>query len=432
MSIMSERGRAAKAAGIRLAATDGAARNQALSAMADALDERRAEIIAANQADMERSKAENLDAPLLKRLSFDDHKIDDVIAGIRSLMLLDDPLGLTKLATELAPGMELYRVTCPLGVIGIIFESRPDAFVQISSLCLKSGNAVLLKGGREALLTNRILGEIIEAATVATGMPAAWIQNLESREDVGAMLALDDYIDLIIPRGSNAFVKYIMDNSNIPVLGHADGICHVYLDKAADLTKAVAVTVDAKTQYVAVCNAVETLLVHKDIAAEVLPLLKTALEAKKVLLKGDEATRAIIEVEAATDEDWATEYLDYILSIKIVDDIDEAIDHINTYGSGHTDAIVTEDKDAAKSFMMLVDTADVFLNCSTRFADGFRFGFGAEVGVSTSKIHARGPVGLEGLLSYKYKLFGNGDIVADFAEGKRAFTHVPLAKKSPF
>lgn len=428
---MSQRGRIAKQAGIALSATDTDTRNGALAAIAKALDRRRAEIIAANTRDYERSVSENLAAPLLKRLTFDDHKIDDVIDGIRSLMALTDPLGATRLATELDEGLELYKVTCPIGVIGIIFESRPDAFVQISTLCLKSGNAVLLKGGREALETNRILCEIISEATKAAGIPEGWIQNLESRDDVNAMLALDEYIDLIIPRGSNSFVKYIMDHSNIPVMGHSDGICHVYVDKAADIDKAVKITVDAKTQYVAACNAAETLLVHRDIAEAFLPALKTAMDEKQVRLKGDAAVQNIIAVETADETDWATEYLDYTLSIRIVDSLETAIDHINTYGSGHTDVILTEDAAAAKTFTTLVDSAGVFWNCSSRFSDGFRFGFGAEVGISTSKLHARGPVGLEGLLSYKYKLIGHGDIVADYAEGKKTFTHVPLDKDCP-
>lgn len=428
---ISERGKMAKMAGIKLSATDTATRNAALLAIADALDANKEAIFAANQADYDRSTAENLAAPLLKRLIFDAHKIQDCIDGIHSLVALKDPLDATRMATELDEGLDLYKVTCPIGVIGIIFESRPDAFVQISTLCLKSGNAVLLKGGREALETNKMLCKIIADATKALGLPDAWIQNLESREDVAGMLALDDYIDLIIPRGSNSFVKYIMDNSNIPVMGHSDGICHAYIDDTASIEKAIAISVDAKTQYVAACNTIETLLVHKDIAAALLPGLKAAMDKKQVHLKGDDRVRAIIDVEAATDADWATEYLDYILSIKVVDSLEEAIDHINTYGSGHTDVIVTETQASAKTFTTLVDSAGVYVNCSSRFADGFRYGFGAEVGISTSKLHARGPVGLDGLLSYKYKLIGHGDIVDDFAEGKRHFTHKSLDESCP-
>ncbi|MDO4288820.1 MAG: glutamate-5-semialdehyde dehydrogenase [Eubacterium sp.] len=428
---MSQRGRTAKQAGIALSATDTQTRNNALAKIAEALDARRTEIVAANSRDYARSVDEKLAAPLLKRLTFDDHKIDDVIDGIKSLIALKDPLGETRLATELDEGLDLYKVTCPIGVIGIIFESRPDAFVQISTLCLKSGNAVLLKGGREALETNRILCEIISQATEAAGIPAGWIQNLESRDDVSAMLALDEYIDLIIPRGSNSFVKYIIDNSNIPVMGHSDGICHVYVDQAADIDMAVKIAVDAKTQYVAACNTAETLLVHRAVADAFLPALRAALAQKNVQLKGDASVCGIIDIQPATAEDWQTEYLDYILSIKMVDSLDEAIDHINTYGSGHTDVIVTADEAAAKRFTTLVDSAGVFWNCSSRFSDGFRFGFGAEVGISTSKLHARGPVGLDGLLSYKYKLIGHGNIVADYAEGKKSFTHQPLDRDCP-
>ena len=310
-------------------------------------------------------------------------------------------------------------------MIGVVFESRPDALVQISALCLKSGNAVLLKGGSEAANTNRILAETISAAGEKAGLPSGWLQLLETREDVAAMLALDEYIDLVVPRGSNEFVRYIMNNTNIPVLGHADGICHVYIESDADMQMAIDVTVDSKCQYVAVCNAAETLLVHRDIAAEFLPKAKASLEQNGCRLLGCEKTAAIINIEPANEQDWATEYLDYILSIKIVDDLDAAIEHINRYGSGHTDAIVTADKAKAEKFMSHIDSANVLVNCSTRFSDGFRYGFGAEVGISTNKIHARGPVGLEGLVIYKYKLIGTGQIVEDYAgdNSKKKFTH---------
>lgn len=416
---MEKRGKIARDAGIQLAALDTNTRHQALLAIAQALKNRKKEILMANQLDLKRSEQEGLDKPLLKRLVFDEDKINDVIEGIHSLVRLDDPLGATRLATELDDGLDLYKVTCPIGVIGVIFESRPDAFVQISTLCLKSGNAVLLKGGSEALETNRILCQIIDSS--AKGIPNGWIQNLESRDEVTAMLALDQYIDLIIPRGSNSFVQYIMNHSNIPVMGHADGVCHLYVHADAIIDKAIPLIVDSKTQYVAACNTLETLLVHESIAKALLPLLKEALP--HVRLKGDGPTQKIIDVEAASDIDWETEYLDYILSIKIVPDLTSAIDHINSYGSGHTDAIVTEDEKTAQSFMTLVDSAGVFWNCSTRFSDGFRFGFGAEVGISTSKLHARGPVGLDGLLSYKYKLLGHGQCVADYASGDAHFTH---------
>lgn len=416
----------AKEASIALAATSGEIRDNALKAISKALIQRADEIKKANAIDMANSEKENVAMPLLKRLKFEDAKINDVVAGISSLLKLEDPVGKIQLQTELDTDLVLTRVACPIGVIGVIFESRPDALVQISTLCLKSGNAVLLKGGREAKETNKILFEIIRDVTIEAGLPEGWIALMESREDVDAILKLDKYIDLLIPRGSNAFVSYIMQNSTIPVMGHADGICHTYVDKMADLDLAVKVVTDSKTQYVAVCNALETLLVHEEIAKDYLPKLKVALEAKNVVIKGCEKTREIIDVEAATEDDWKTEYLDYILSIKIVNSIDEAITHINTFGSGHTDCIITRDNEAAEKFMTLVDSGNVFLNVSTRFSDGFKYGFGAEVGISTSKIHARGPVGLEGLLIYKYKLRGNGQIVADYAEGRSHFTHKRL------
>jgi glutamate-5-semialdehyde dehydrogenase len=366
---------------------------------------------------------------LLKRLKFDEGKIADCIAGIESLIKLDDPVGRTLSATELDRGLQLYKVSCPIGVIGVIFESRPDALVQISTLCLKSGNAVLLKGGSEAQHTNKILAEIISRASQSAGIPKGWLGLMETRADVAEILKLDEYIDLIIPRGSNEFVRHIMDNTSIPVLGHAEGICHVYVDGDADLDMAVRISVDSKCQYVAVCNAAETLLVDAKIAKEFLPKVKTALEDKGVELRGCKKTASIIKVKPAAEKDWSTEYLDYIISIKVVDGLDEAISHINRYSSRHTDTIVTADKQKAAKFMNLVDSANVFWNASTRFSDGFRYGLGAEVGISTSKIHARGPVGLEGLVIYKWKLLGSGQIVADYS-GKNAkkFTHKKLQK----
>ncbi|MHC4222137.1 MAG: glutamate-5-semialdehyde dehydrogenase, partial [Planctomycetota bacterium] len=387
-----------------------------------------AQIIAANQQDLTLAKENNLAAGLLKRLKFDEAKIDEVIAGIESLIKLDEPVGKTLAATELDAGLELYKVSCPIGVIGVVFESRPDALVQISTLCLKSSNACLLKGGSEAANTNKILGDLIAQATEKAGLPVGWLQLLQTRDDVTDMLAMDNYIDLIIPRGSNEFVQYIMNNTNIPVLGHADGICHVYIDEKADLDMAVNVAVDSKCQYVAVCNAAETLLVDEKIAQNFLPKVKQAFDEKQAEIRGCEKTAAIIEVKPATEQDWSTEYLDKIISIKVVNGLDEAIEHINTFGSGHTDAIVTADKDRAQKFIDLVDSGNVFVNCSTRFSDGFRYGLGAEVGISTNKIHARGPVGLEGLLIYKWKLFGSGQIVADYSAGSKKFTHNKLKK----
>jgi len=413
----------------QLAAAKSDAKNRALAAIARALETRRDEIVAANRHDLARAETENLAAPLLKRLRFDEAKITEAVEGIHSLVALPDPVGATLSATELDQGLELYKVSCPIGVIGVIFESRPDALVQISCLCLKSGNAVLLKGGSEAAATNRILAETISAASVAAGMPAGWLALLETRADVAAILGLDEDIDLIIPRGSNEFVRHIMDNTAIPVLGHADGICHVYIDRYAELDMAVRIAVDSKTQYVAVCNAAETILVHQAVAAGLLPGLKTALEARGVEIRGCARTRALIDVAAAVEQDWRTEYLDLIVSVGVVNDLDAAIAHINRYGSGHTDVIVTADRARALRFMDYVDAADVFWNCSSRFSDGFRYGLGAEVGISTSKIHARGPVGLEGLVIYKWRLIGGGQIVADYSSpGAKPFTHRRLAR----
>ncbi len=420
---MRERASAAKQSSYTLAALDGDTKNRALQAIADALLENADAIVAANRVDLARSEGEKLAAPLLKRLKFDQVKLADTVDGVLSTKGLPDPVGQTLMATEMDEGLDLFRISCPIGVMGIIFESRPDALVQISTLCLKSGNAVLLKGGREAMETNRILFETIRDASIAAGLPQGWIHLMEGRDEVNAMLSLDAYVDLIIPRGSNEFVRYIMDHSRIPVMGHADGICHAYVDKAADLDLAVPLVFDSKTQYVAVCNALETLLVHRDAADRFLPRLKKALDTKDVALYGDARTQAIIHCKPATEQDWKTEYLDYILSIKIVDSLDEAIDHINTYGSGHTDMIISADDAAVERFMQRVDSGNVFANCSTRFSDGFKYGFGAEVGISTNKLHARGPVGLEGLVTYKYKLYGKGHIVADYAEKRRTFTH---------
>ena len=418
---------AAKSASIRLAAVNTDIKNNALAEIAKALNQHSAEIIAANAEDISAAQKNNLAGPLLKRLKFAEGKITQTIAGIESLVKLDDPVGKTLAATELDAGLELYKVSCPIGVIGVVFESRPDALVQISTLCLKSGNAVLLKGGSEAANTNRILARTIAEASEKAGIPKGWIQLLETRQDVAQMLALDECIDLVIPRGSNEFVCYIMDNTNIPVLGHADGICHVYVDADADLDMAVNITVDSKCQYVAVCNAAETLLVDSAIAAEFLPKVKAALDQQNVELRGCEQTASIIDVKSATEEDFSTEYLDYILSINIVDGLDAAIEHINRYGSKHTDAIVTADRSKAERFMALVDSANVFVNCSTRFSDGFRYNLGAEVGISTNKIHARGPVGLEGLVIYKWKLIGTGQIVADYSgPNAKKFSHRKL------
>ena len=396
-------------------------RNRALNTVADALISRQEEIFEANRQDMEQAGKDGVAAPILKRLKFDEVKLRDVVAGIRDLVKLPDPLFRTQLARELDEGLRLYRESCPIGVIGVIFEARPDALVQISALCVKSGNCVILKGGSEALKSNRTLFGIIYDAVKQAGLPDNCMLQLEARSEISELLECNDYVDLLIPRGSNSFVQYIMNNTKIPVMGHADGICHIYVDKAADIEKAVPIIIDAKTQYVSACNTVETLLVHKDKANELMPALKKAFDEKNVELRGNEAIRNIVDCNPSTEEDDRKEYLDYIISAKVVEDIDEAIDHINYYGSHHSDCFITEDDTAADRVMRLVDSAGVYKNCSTRFADGYRYGFGAEVGISTGKLHARGPVGLEGLVSYKYKLFGDGHIVDDYATGKKQF-----------
>ena len=401
-------------------------RNNALAQIVKALSENKDQIVAANALDLKQAEANNLPAPILSRLKFDAKKLDETLKGISDLINLPDPLRKELFVRELDAGLRLHKVTCPIGVIGVIFESRPDALIQISSLCIKSGNCCILKGGSEAMNTNRILFDIIKDAGVKAGLPKNFAALAESRSDINELLKCHESVDLIIPRGSNEFVQYIMENSKIPVMGHADGICHVYADKDADLSKAVPIIVDAKTQYVAVCNATETLLVHKDIAEKLLPALKERFDEKRTTLKGCSRSQGFIDCEIATDEDFATEYLDYTLSIKIVDSLEEAIAHINKYGSHHTDCIITENKEAAEKFMDAVDSGGVYQNCSTRFADGFRYGFGAEVGVSTGKLHARGPVGLDGLMSYKYKLYGDGHIVADYSEGRKSFNFKEL------
>lgn len=422
MSELIEKAKKAREASYSMALLTREQKDRALTAIADALNAGKDKIFEANAEDLINAEEANLEKPLIKRLKFADAKLADVTDGILSLKTLEDPVGKQTLHTTLDDGLELYRVTCPIGVIGVIFESRPDALVQIATLCLKSGNAVFLKGGSEAAATNKVLSEIIYEAGVSAGLPEGWLNLLTTRAEIADMLGLDEYIDLIIPRGSNAFVQYIMQHTNIAVLGHADGVCHTYINEKADPAKAIKVALDAKTQYVSVCNATETFLVDEALKDTVLPELVSALRNAGVTIYGDDYVSEKFGAEKVTE--WHHEYLDMKCSVKVVSGIDEAIAHINRNGSGHTDAIITEDKAAAERFMLGVDSGSVFLNCSTRFADGFRYGFGAEVGISTSKIHARGPVGLEGLVSYKYKLIGNGDIVGDFASGARKFKHI--------
>ena len=416
-----EQARKLKEDSIRMAILSSDTRNNALMAVATALEKKKAVIMEANQQDLKAAEADRVAEPILKRLKFDESKLQGVIEGIYQLIELPDPLFQIQLSRELDEGLTLYRETCPIGVIGVIFESRPDALVQIATLCLKSGNCAILKGGSEAMQTNRVLFETIYHAAVEAGLPEGCMAQAEMRSQIDELLECDDSVDLLIPRGSNAFVRYIMDHTKIPVMGHADGICHVYADQDFDLKKAVPIIVDSKTQYVAVCNATETLLVHRKAAKELLPELAKAFAQKNVEIRGTKEVQDIIQCAYADEQDFKTEYLDYIISVKLVGSMEEATEHINRYGSHHTDSIITENKETAKRFMQLVDSAGVYCNCSTRFSDGFKYGFGAEVGVSTGKLHARGPVGLEGLVTYKYKLFGDGHIVADYAEGNKQF-----------
>ncbi len=405
----------------QMAATDLETRNRALSGISEALLAHQEEILEANRKDMKQAACDGLSQQLIKRLRFDEHKMEDVRKGIDDLIAMEDPLSRVQLKRELDSDLLLVRESCPIGVIGVIFEARPDAMVQIASLCIKSGNCAILKGGSEALVTNRTLFQVIYEAAVQAGLPAYCLLQMEARSETQELFACHESVDLLIPRGSNSFVRYIMDHSSIPVMGHADGVCHVYVDKDADQEMAVRVVLDSKTQYTAVCNAAETLLVHQDIAAEFLPKLQKAFDRKEVEIRGTDHVRQIIDCEEATEEDYGREYLDLTMFVRNVRDIDEAIEHINRYGSHHTDCIISEEEEAQARFMTLVDSAGVYVNCSTRFADGYRYGFGAEVGISTGKLHARGPVGLEGLCTYKYKLIGHGNIVADYAEGRKSF-----------
>lgn len=402
-------------------------RNKALALIRESLNAHKEEIFEANRKDLALAEETGVPAPVKKRLKFDEAKLSDVTEELTGLMALPDPLRNITLACELDQGLTLYRVTCPIGVIGVIFEARPDALVQISSLCLKSGNCAILKGGKETTWTNRVLFSLIHQAAIDAGLPENCLLQAEQHNEIDELLECHDTVDLLIPRGSNAFVQYIMNHTNIPVLGHADGVCHIYVDKEYDKETAIPLIVDAKTQYPAACNAVETVLIHRDVAKDFLPGLAKALRDAGVKLRGTEEVNEITPVEIIPEsESFHHEYVDLIIALKIVGGVDEAINHINTYGSHHTDCILTQNAETAEKFMTLVDSANVYQNASTRFADGFRYGFGAEVGISTSKIHARGPVGLEGLLSYKYKLFGHGDIVGDYASGKKHFIHKDL------
>ncbi|MBD2209413.1 glutamate-5-semialdehyde dehydrogenase [Nostoc linckia FACHB-104] len=417
-----------RSAASRLAVLSTEAKNQAIEVIAQALESARDEILQANIADCEAATADGIAKPLYKRLQLDEHKLRDAIAGVRDVGKLADPVGKVQIHREIDTGLILKRITCPLGVLGIIFEARPEAAIQIVSLAIKSGNGVILKGGKEAIRSCEAIVKAIKQGLSHTAVNPDVVQLLTTREQTIELLQLDKYVDLIIPRGSNSFVRFVQDNTRIPVLGHADGICHLYIDVAADIAKAVTIAVDAKTQYPAACNAIETLLVHASIAADYLPQLAAAMQANHVELRGDERTAKILHhITTATAQDWETEYSDLILAIKIVDSIEDAIAHINEYGSRHTEAIVTEDVAAAETFLGLVNAAGVYHNCSTRFADGFRYGFGAEVGISTQQMPPRGPVGLEGLVTYKYQMIGDGHIVSSYTGANaQSFTHRDL------
>lgn len=407
-------------------------RNQALVAIASALEMAAPEILAANAADCQAAQAEGISPALVARLKLDSAKLQGAIQGVQAVAQLADPIGSVQIHRQLDTDLILKRITCPLGVLGVIFEARPDAVMQISALAIKSGNGVLLKGGREAIQSCTALVKAIQAGLTHCNISPEAVQLLTTREETLALLQLEQAIDLIIPRGSNDFVRFIQDNTRIPVLGHAEGICHLYIDQAADLDQAIAITVDAKTQYPAACNTIETLLVHAQIAPTYLPQAASALIAKGVELRCDQQTQDLLQplgipLLPATPQDWATEYCDLVLSIRVVPDLPTAIAHIERYGSHHTEAIVTEDSQAAQMFLTEVDAAGVFHNCSTRFADGFRYGLGAEVGISTQKMPPRGPVGLEGLVTYKYQLVGNGQIVASYSgSGARTLMHREL------
>ncbi|HEY9679839.1 MAG TPA: glutamate-5-semialdehyde dehydrogenase [Drouetiella sp.] len=424
----------AKHAANQLAAITAAKRNDALQAIALELQTNEVKILEANKLDLRNAEAMlaqgKLSQALVDRLKLDKSKLASVIDGIKQIAEMPDPVGKIELDRELDSGLELQRITCPIGLIGVIFEARPDAMPQIAALCLKSADGLILKGGAEAEHSNKTIFECIQSAVSKSGLPSDCLALLESRADVGELLKADKFVDLIIPRGSNSLVRHIQENTRIPVLGHADGICHIYVDKKADLTKAVLIICDAKVQYPSACNAVETVLIHESIAQKLLPGLAAALLDKNVEVRCDSNSFKLADnfkIKEASDDDWGTEFGDLVIAIKTVANMDEAIAHINHYGSGHTEAMVSEDQEAFDKFFAQVNSAGVYLNASTRFADGFRYGFGAEVGISTAKQHPRGPVGIEGLVTYKYKLQGNGQTVSEYVGSKaKKFTHKDL------
>ena len=418
-----QRAGAVRSAAVDLGQTDDAQRAGALLSMGAALADHADRIVAANGEDLDRSAAEGLAPALLARLKLNEAKLHGAVEGVRKVASLPDPLGRRQLHRELDAGLVLERVTVPLGVVGVIFEARPDALMQIASLAIRSGNGAVLKGGSEARLTNEAVMAALKAGLAVSSVPPEALALLTTRQESLALLRLDGLVDLIIPRGSNELVRFIQDNTRIPVLGHADGICHLYVDAAADVAMAVRVAVDSKVQYPAACNAIETLLVHRSVAPAFLAAALPAFAAAGVSLRGDADSLALGVAEAAGEDDWSTEYLDLILAVKLVDDLDEACAHIRRYGSRHTDVIVTADEAAAARFLAVVDSSGVYHNCSSRFADGFRYGFGAEVGISTQTLPPRGPVGLDGLVTYRYRLRGDGQIAGDYAVGERQFSH---------
>ncbi len=428
----------AKEASVAMSVLSTETKDSALEAMAAALDSNRRAILEANAKDMAAAKAMidsgEISQSMYKRLKIDDSKIDGMMAGIRDVIGLKDPVGEVMSALDLDDGLTLYQIRCPIGMLGVIFESRPDVVPQIMSLCLKSGNSVAFKGGREALGSIRALFDILRDAAASKGVPKDAFVLMESRSDIDSILGLHEYIDLLIPRGSNVFVQHIQSNTKIPVLGHAAGICHVYVSAECDLEMAKDVVLDSKVQYPAVCNAVETLLVDSAVAERFLPGMVSLFAENGVEVRADERVRRIVPgTVPAADEDWYTEYGDLTISVKIVDSLQEAIAFINSHGSHHTDAIMTSNMAEAAVFAKMVDSADVFVNASTRFADGYRFGKGAEVGISTNKIHSRGPVGMEGLMIYKYVLLGSGQVVKDYVgKGAREFKHTPSDREYPF
>ena len=428
MSILTDSFASVRKAAAVLAVSSDEERQQCLRAIATTLNENKQTIFAENSKDIENAKAAGIPDAILHRLLFSEEKLASATKGLEELALQKDPIGRTREKRELDPGFILEKRTFPIGVIGMIFEARPDALVQIAGLSIRSGNGIILKGGKEARLTNRILVSLIKKATSGSSFGENWILGIESHDDVDCLLKAEGYVDLLIPRGSNAFVRHVMDNTRIPVMGHADGICTTFVDESADQDKAIDICVDAKIQYPAACNATETFLVHNTIAETFLPKLNNALTANKVRIHADNrALPYMKDAVAATEADFHTEYLALECAVRVVDSVKEAIDHIQSHGSHHTDAILTQSKENADLFVSYVDSADVFVNCSTRFSDGFRFGLGAEVGISTSKLHARGPVGLEGLMTTKWILTGNGQTVAEYSgKNGKAFHHKEL------